>query len=85
MSVFQAFHKVIAHFIHNKSSISGGFAIRQNTNIAPSKETTVEIMGLLINGKRCYFKFAILHKRFKERFQTFFETDVRLVRRLSHT
>ena len=48
------------------------FAIQQNTSIAQSKETTIETIGLLINGKKCYFKLAILHKRLKEGFQTFF-------------
>ena len=42
MSVFQAFHKVIAHFIHNKPSINGGFAIQQNTSIAESEEEEEE-------------------------------------------
>ena len=69
---FQAFHKAIAHFIHNKPSINGEFAIQQNTSIAQSKETTTETIGLLINGKKCYFKLTILHKRLKEAFQTFF-------------
>ena len=70
--LFQAFHKVIAYFIHSKPNINGGFTIQQNTNIAQSKETTTETIGLLINGKKCFFKLAILHKRLKERFQTFF-------------
>ena len=42
MSVFQAFHKVIAHFIHSKPSINGRLTIQQNTSISQSKETTIE-------------------------------------------
>ena len=72
MSVFQAFHKVIAHFIHSKPSINGRLTIQQNTSISQSKETTTETIGLLINGKKCYFKLVILQKRLKEEFRTFF-------------
>ena len=72
MSVFQTFHKVIANFIQSKPSINGRLAIQQNTSISQSKETTIETIVLLINGKKCYFTLVIPLKLLKEEFRTFF-------------
>ena len=50
----------------------GSLKTYQSVLNCQKKESTYFPVGLFINERKCYFKLAILHKRLKKGFQTFF-------------